>query len=63
LTSLSLPFFYLFLSSFSPSQRGTLFKNYEERADSVRRNSAHLVAKDLGKLSVFGFEKKGAEMR
>ncbi len=49
--------------SFSPSQRGKLFKDYEARADTVRRNSAHLVAKDLGKLSVFGFEKKGAEMR
>jgi hypothetical protein len=49
--------------SLSREQRGKLFKDYEANADFIVRNQAHHVAADLGKLSVWGFERKGSDRR
>jgi hypothetical protein len=51
------------LRSLSREQRGKLFKDYEANADFIVRNQAHHVAADLGKLSVWGFERKGSDRR
>jgi hypothetical protein len=38
-----------------------MIKDVEDRAMTVRRNNAHFVAEDPGKLSIFGFERKNAD--